>query len=304
MNALRPAERGYLLLTSHLGNPDRKPLTGAQFRKLGKRWEQMDFREPSRSVLPGDLVSVGYGMEFAQHICNLLEEEPLLNWYLSQGARQGIFPITRASETYPLILRKRLGGDAPGVLWAKGDPSMLDTPAVSLVGSRELRQENRDFAEEVGHQAAKQALTLVSGNARGADKTAQNACLHAGGNVICVVAGSLLEHSEKKNILYLCEDSFDFGFSAQRALSRNRVIHALGRITFVAQADLRKGGTWDGTTKNLRSGWSPVACFRDGSEAASELEAMGAYGIGRKDLGDFCALQREQTTLFDMGEKR
>ncbi len=299
---LRPGEYGFLLLTSHLGNPGRKPLSVAQFRELANRCEEMDFREASREIMPEDFVSVGYGKQFAAHMVSLLQEEEQLQWYLSKAEKQGIIPITRATKAYPLILRKRLGIDAPGILWAKGDLSLLETPAVSLVGSRELRQENRDFAAEMGLQAAKQGLTLVSGNARGADKTAQNACLQAGGAIISVVADALTEHSEKENVLYLCEDSFDFGFTAQRALSRNRVIHALGRITFVAQSDLRKGGTWDGTAKNLRQGLSPVICFRDGSPAAEELERLGAYGISREDLRDFCALQREQTTLFDMGE--
>ncbi len=299
---LRPGEYGFLLLTSCLGNPERKPLTTAQFRRLWQRWEQLDFRDASREIRPEDFVSIGYGRDAARHIFALLQEEELLHRYLSRAESQGIRPITRATEAYPLLLRRRLGADAPGVLWARGDFSVLGAPAVSLVGSRELRQANRMFAEEAGRQAALQGLTLVSGNARGADRTAQAACLEAGGRVISVVADSLLEHRERENLLCLSEDGFDDAFSAQRALRRNRVIHGLGRITFVAQADLGKGGTWDGTTKNLRFGWSPVVCFRDGSPAAEELEQRGAYGIGREDLKDFCALQKEEITLFDMGE--
>ena len=61
-------------------------------------------------------------------------------------------------------------------------------------------------------------------------------------------------------------------------------------MVFVAQSDLQKGGTWSGTVKNLRFGWSPVACFRDGSEAAAQLEQMGAYQIGLEDLKDFACL--------------
>ena len=68
-------------------------------------------------------------------------------------------------------------------------------------------------------------------------------------------------------------------------------------MVFVAQANLQKGGTWDGTVKNLHFGWSPVACFRDGSEAALELEQLGAYLIDREDLKDFGNLP-EQTALF------
>ena len=297
---LTPAEYGFLLLTSNLGDPERKPLTVSQFRELMGRWDQIHSREFDREVEPGDFVSIGYSPRFADHIVRLLNQEDVLDWYLTKAAKLGCVPITRASETYPLIVRKRLGADSPGVLWAKGDLRLLDTPAIALVGSRELKPENRAFAEEAGRQASLQGLTLISGNARGSDKAAQNACLKAGGRVISIVADSLEERMPRENVLYLSELDFDAEFSAQRALSRNRVIHALGCITFVAQADLRKGGTWDGTVKNLRNSWSPVACFRDGSDAMAELEQMGAYQIGREDLQDLCALQRMETTLFDL----
>ena len=68
-------------------------------------------------------------------------------------------------------------------------------------------------------------------------------------------------------------------------------------MVFVALSDLHNGGSWDGTARNLRFGWSPVACFRDGSPASRELEQMGAYLIGREDLEDFSTLP-EQTAFF------
>ena len=300
IQGLTPAEYGFLLLTSSLGNPDRKPLTVAQFRELMNRAGQIHGFETDRDATVQDFVSMGYSVSFAEHIFSLLQEEEQLGWYLTQARKTGCVPVTRATERYPLILRKRLGADSPGCLWAKGDLSLLDTPAIALVGSRELNPRNQEFAREAGRQAALQGLTLVSGNARGADKTAQNACLQAGGRVISVVADSLASHKPKENMLYLSENGFEEEFSSQRALSRNRCIHALGRIVFVAQAQLHKGGTWDGTMKNLRRGWSPVVCFRDGSEATAELEQLGAYLIGTEDLNDFCALQKTEETLFTM----
>lgn len=297
---LTRAERGFLLLTSRLGDPDRQPLTVPQLRELGKRCSRRSGQDLSREMDCSDLIAMGYGRDFAQHILELLDGEALLDWYLSQAAKQDCVPLTRASKEYPLIVRKRLGQDAPGVLWARGDLGLLQTPAVSLVGSRELREENRCFAREAGRQAALQGLTLVSGNARGADKAGQNACLRAGGRVISVVADSLKDHIPGENMLYLSENTFEEDFSAQRALSRNRIIHTLGRIVFVAQSDLHKGGTWDGTLRNLRHGWSPVICFRDGSTAAAELEQTGAYLAQIQDLEDFCVLQKSAGNLFDM----
>ena len=290
-------ERGFLLLTSHLGNPDRPVLTTAQFRTLSGRAKQGIASRKDREMKISDLISLGYGKDMASRILSLLSEEDLLHHYLSRGNCLDCVPVTRITEGYPLILRQRLGSDSPGTLWVKGDLSILYSPAIALVGSRELNSENFTFAEAVGRHAAKQGLTLVSGNARGADRAAQQACLDAGGKVISIVADELWKHHRRENILYLSEEDYDSPFSAQRALSRNRCIHALGRMVFVAQSNLQKGGTWDGTVKNLRFGWSPVACFRDGSAASKELEQMGAYLISMEDLEEFRDLP-EQTAFF------
>ena len=290
-------EKGFLLLTSHLGNPARGVLTTAQFRTLADRVTHAAVPMEEKELTVSDLTSLGYGREMAARVVQLLAEEDLLHHYISCGCCLDCTPITRVTEGYPLILRQRLGTDAPGTLWGKGDCTLLNTPAISLVGSRELRQENHRFAEAVGSLAAKQGLTLVSGNARGADRAAQEACLSAGGKVISIVSDELWKHRIRENVLYVSEEDYDSPFTAQRALSRNRCIHSLGRMVFVAQSDLHKGGTWDGTARNLRFGWSPVACFRDGSPASRELEQMGAYLIGREDLEDFSTLP-EQTAFF------
>ena len=290
-------EKGFLLLTSHLGDLNRPVLTTAQFRTLSDRVRHADRPGEDRELTVSDLVSLGYGRDMAARILHLLSEENLLARYLSRGKRLDCVPVTRVTEAYPLILRQRLGLDSPGTLWAKGDLSLLNTPAISLVGSRELNPENHAFAEAVGCHAAQQGLTLVSGNARGADRAAQEACLASGGRVISIVADELWKHHPRENILYISEDDYDSPFTSQRALSRNRCIHTLGSMVFVAQSGMKKGGTWDGTAKNLHFGWSPVACFRDGSEASRELEQMGAYLIGLEDLSDFGGLP-EQTALF------
>ena len=291
-------EQGFLLLTSWLGDPERRPLTVAQFRTLAKRVQGMAAPGEDRQMHPKDLMALGYTEAEAVRILHLLSDKELLEYYLYKGRKAGCTPITRISEGYPARVRQKLGLDSPGCLWAKGNVSLLDTPCVALVGSRDLQVANRDFAQEVGRQAARQGYTLVSGNARGADAAAQKACLEAGGRVISVVADRLEDHKEKENVLYLSEEGYDMAFSAQRALSRNRVIHALGIKTFVAQSRLI-GGTWDGTTNNLKNGFSSVFCFNDGSDAIEELRQMGAVLIGREDLADLTSLQTVQTDMFD-----
>lgn len=291
-------ERGFLLLTGCLGDPERHPLTVAQFRELTRRARQMEKPLEDRDLTQADLLIIGCDKDFANRVIALLLAEEQLDWYLHTGKRRQCIPITRLNEAYPVCLRNKLSLDAPACIWAKGDIKLLDTPAVALVGSRQLQTDNLLFAQEVGKQAALQGFTLVSGNAKGADRVAQDSCLANGGSVISILADRLDEQPMLDKVLYLSDDGFDLPFSTIRALNRNRLIHAMAQKTFVAQCTLGKGGTWSGTTQNLRFGWSPVFCFDDGSEAALELQQRGATGISCADLRNIASLQSDMIELF------
>ena len=292
------ADRGFLLLTGYLGDPERKPLTLAQFRELTRQARRMDMPLTDRELSEQDLLALGCGREMAARVLHLLSQEDQLDWYLEQGQKQDCYPITRVNPLYPQRVRQRLDLEAPGCLWAKGDLSVLQQPVIALVGSRDLEEDNLHFAREAGAQAARQGYALVSGNARGADRTAQKSCLAAGGSVICVVADELETKPVQEKLLYLSEGGFDLAFSAYRALSRNRVIHTLAPKTFVAQCTLGHGGTWDGTTRNLRALWSQVYCFDDGTAACKELLQLGATAVTAADLADISALKTDLIDLF------
>lgn len=293
-------EQGFLLLTSRLGDPERKPLTVPQFRELTKRVRLMQKPDKNRELEQKDLLALGCSERFVQRVLLLLSQQEQLQWYLEHARRFGCVPITRLHPAYPDRVRKMLALEAPGVLWAKGELSILEQPKLSLVGSRDLRPENRQFAREVGRQAAKHGICLVSGNARGADSAAQDSCLASGGKVISIVADDLSAIPEREGVLYLSEEGFDLGFSAQRALSRNRVIHTISSTTFVAQCTMGKGGTWDGTTKNLEKGWSDVFCFRDGSEASRELSQRGAVPVAREEIPKALFSDFADPNFFDL----
>ena len=280
------AERGFLLLCCHLGNPERRPLTVAQFRKLSRRVRDAEKAPEDRELALSDLTRLGYGKAEAEQILSLFSEEELLDRYLHKAERAGCIPLTPLSPGYPRRLWEALGDDAPACLWARGDMTLLLKAGIALVGSRDLHPENREFARQAGLEAAKQDLILISGNARGSDRTAQEAALAAGGAVISILADRLTDHVPVPNLLYLSEEGFELEFSAQRALSRNRCIHALGLCTIAAQCTLHSGGTWDGSVKNLRHGWSPLYIFDDQSESAEILEQMGAVKLGFEDLKD------------------
>lgn len=294
---MRGAEQGFLLLTSQLGDPERRPLTIAQFRNLTKRVTEADREIAVRELEVHDLEKLGYDEEMSRRIFGLLSGGNQLREYLRRAEACDCFPVTRLNPCYPLLVRKCLGLDSPGVLWAKGNVTLLNRSAVSVIGSRDLIEENQKFAEAAGRQIAKQGYVLVSGNARGTDKAAQDAALEAGGQVISIVADSLQKQPLVQNMLYLSLDEFDAAFSAQRALRRNHVIHTIGCLTIAAQCTLGKGGTWDGILANLKNGWTPVCGYDDGSQAMLELQNRGVRPIGLSDLTDLSELM-VQTHFF------
>lgn len=293
-------EQGFLLMTSHLGDPDRKVLTVAQMRVLAECVRASEFPREDRPMTEEDVMALGYNRPSAQRIVGLLSETERLRQYAYRGVRSGCVPITRVTEDYPVLLRRRLGLNAPGCLWAKGDRALLNQPAIALVGSRELHPENQTFAREVGRQAALQGYVLISGNARGADREAQESCLASGGRVISIVADSLLKQPPRDNVLYLSEDSYDLPFSTPRALSRNSVIHSMGIFTLVAQCRAGVGGSWSGSVNNLHHGYSPLFCFADGSEGAAMLTDRGAQPITLEQLMDLNILRADSLNFFDL----
>ena len=286
------------MLTAFLGDPEAKPLTLAQFRKLTQKARLMQPPEEDRELVVEDIAQLGQELGIAERVVRLLNRESQLDWYLQQGRKKEIYPITRISEVYPLGLHRALGLEAPGALWCLGDATILQLPRISLVGSRDLMEENKDFAWEVGKQAALQGYALVSGNARGADQTAQEGCLAHGGKVISVIADRLDTKQPDPNILYLSESGFDLGFSAYRALQRNRIIHAMSTRTLVAQCTFGSGGTWEGTLENLKCGYSQVLCYRDHTKAMKELVDRGGQWVTMEQLTDLDALALQTRGLI------
>lgn len=295
---MNPREAGFLLLGSCLGDPARRPLTPPQLQRLAARVRLHPIPGADEEELtPAHLFKLGSSHSEAEHIVSLLSETDRLSAYLDRAGALGLQCLTRANPRYPRRLMRALGDRAPSVLWFDGNLDLLQRTGLSLVGSRELRPENRTFAQAAGLQMARQGYVLVSGGARGADAAAQASCLTGGGQVIAVLAGPLTGASHR-NLLLCCEDSFDLPFSPARALSRNRLIHILGEKTLVAQAAFGSGGTWAGATENLRRGWSPVFCFTDGSPGAKALLERGATGVTISQLTDFSSLQPAQTVFF------
>jgi len=294
---VNPAERGFLLLCCQLGDARAKPLTAAGFRMLSQRVRTACRpAETDRELTTDDLCRLGYDKEEARRIAGLLARGAQLDAYLDAARKLGITVLARTSGDYPAPLARKLRLLAPPVLFCRGATDLLRTDCVALVGSRELREPGRRFARTAGELAAREGFTLVSGGAAGADREAQEACLAAGGRVIVFTPGSLEGTSPAAGSLIVADGGFDLPFSVPRALARNRLIHAMGAKTLVAQLTPGRGGTWDGAVENLRHGWSPVFVYDDGSEGPKALCARGAIPVA--EIKSLAFLESQQKSFL------
>lgn len=274
-------------------------LSLAQARELSRRARAAGIGEedPLRDVTVKDVRRLGYSEYEAGHIVSLLGRERQLDGYLLAAEKAGVTVITRLDSRFPRRLREQLGTRCPAALFCRSDLRLLQRPCISVVGSRHLASPGAQFAAQAGRLAAKEGFTLCSGDAMGADRTAQEACLSNGGSVLIFPATELVYCPVRENVLYAAEGGFELGFSAQRALGRNRFIHAMGEKTLVAQTGFGKGGTWSGSLDNLQHEYSPLFVFDDGSEGARALCARGATPV--QALTSLQALTPAQLS-FDM----
>ncbi|WP_282077899.1 DNA-processing protein DprA [Epibacterium ulvae] len=155
--------------------------------------------------------------------------------------------LCAGSPDYPEILSDL--HDAPPLLWAIGDVSLLHQPSVALVGARNASSLGLRMARALARDLGESGFITTSGLARGIDAAAHEAALNAG--TIAVVAGGVdviypSEHADlTKRIaekgLILSEQPMGLAPQARHFPKRNRIIAGLARALIVVEAAARSG---------------------------------------------------------------
>ncbi|MCC6401944.1 MAG: DNA-protecting protein DprA [Flavobacteriales bacterium] len=266
----RTNDQVVLLLTAHLpGASGAQPLSAGEWSRLSN-W----LRE--RGHAPGDLL-VGDPARTLHdwsdktatpvRIAALLERGFQLGLLTDKWQRAGLWVVTRASPDYPALLLQRLGDQAPPLFHGAGDRKKLDTKALAVIGSRNADEEDLLFARRMGHAAASQGWSIVSGGARGVDEASMRGAIDANGTVIGVLADSLLKTATslkyrdailRGDIVLISPYHPESGFSGANAMARNKYVYCLGRAAVVVRCDKDKGGTWAGATEDLKKKWIPL----------------------------------------------
>lgn len=166
---------------------------------------------------------------------------------LRAGRKTGARLILRTDDDYPALLA--LIEDAPPALWVKGDLSLLERPALAVVGARNASSLGTRFARTLSRDLGAEGFAIASGLARGIDTSAHEAALDTG--TIAVLAGGLdeiypaentaLYHSIAEQGLLISEQPFGMKPFARHFPMRNRIVSGLSRATIVVEAAARSG---------------------------------------------------------------
>ncbi len=232
-----------------------------------------------------DFEQIGFSQSVALRLESILKTAPLVLKKLKELVHQGVKIITIYNPDYPQYLMRKMGVNAPSVLFCIGNLALFNTKGVSITGSRDLDENSADFAKQIGILAAKEGYTLISGGAKGADSIGEDATLNNGGTALLYLSHGLFEkakesfeHIEKGNLLLCVAHNPYARFEAYNALGRNEYIYKSARACFVAHSRYGRGGTFSGAKKNIKDGGPPTYLFAQ-SEGNRALCEMGGIPL-------------------------
>jgi len=292
---------------------------GDDARPLGPAgWAKVVRRLAAAGSTPGSLLGLD-AVAVADLLGDLLSSADATARHLARSAQlaieldrlamRGIHAVTIVDDAYPHRLADRLADKAPPVLFTAGDQALLQLGGVAIIGSRDVDAAGAAFAAELGADAARSGLPVISGGARGVDQVAMRSAVAAGGRAVGLLPEGIERPIREPETRQALEDGVlvlaspyypGAGFSAGAAMGRNKLIYALSDAAVVVASSSGTGGTWAGAEEALMARWVPVY-VRAGDNAPTgnaQLERMGARPLAVPVVREFRrADPHEQTTL-------
>ena len=105
--------------------------------------------------------------------------------------------VTILDDNYPVLLKEI--PDPPLALFVKGDPTLLSTLQLAMVGSRNPTPAGSEIAFDFARYLASAGLTITSGLAIGIDTASHRGALDAQGKTIAVCGTGLQQIYPARN---------------------------------------------------------------------------------------------------------
>lgn len=164
-----------------------------------------------------------------------------------------------------MLLKRKLKRKTPPILFYAGDINLAKKIGIAVVGSRDVDQAGMEFTRKLVSRASEERLVVYSGGAKGVDSISEITAIENGSAVVSFIADSLSAKIKKKEVLknilqqkllLISDVKPEAGFSAARAMNRNKYIYAAAYGAFVISSDYNKGGTWAGAIENIKNDWT------------------------------------------------
>ena len=260
-----------LLLTAHFTdrkNESVKPLTTTEWGRFAAWLKEQKLNPSCLNAENLDELLTGWRDKSitTDRLSALFRRGNALALAVEKWQRAGLWIMTRSDTDYPRFLKQRLKSASPPVLFGCGSRESLNKGGLAVVGSRKANPQDLHFSRAIGALAASKGIQVISGGAKGVDESAMIEALKSGGNVIGVVAESLMkvirslkyrQYLEGGGLVLVSPFNPDAGFSIRQAMDRNKLIYCLSNVGFVVQSET-KGGTWSGANENLKRKWVPL----------------------------------------------
>ncbi|KQS56295.1 DNA processing protein DprA [Brevundimonas sp. Leaf363] len=166
---------------------------------------------------------------------------------MADGNHAGARLIVLGDADYPERLAQI--DPPPPVLWALGDPALLQRSCVAIVGARIASAGGQRIARGLAQQLGQAGHVVVSGMARGVDGAAHEGSLPTGS--VAVLGGGVddiypPEHADlhrrlAENGCVVSENPMGARAQARDFPRRNRIISGLSRGVVVVEAEIRSG---------------------------------------------------------------
>src|SRR5713101_7006345 len=208
---------------------------------------------------------------------------------VEQLSHDHVHLLTVLDDKYPKLLKSSLKREqTPPVLFYAGDLRILERQTIAIIGSRKAGEESLAFTRAVSSYLAEHGANVISGNARGVDRTAYEGATSTEGCTTVVLPHgirklsgvqwrALLEKIEAGKVLLLSQFHPDAQWVVSRAMERNKVVTGLAQIVIVAEADT-KGGTWEGANGALKQKRPLYVCQSEPSSSLPGNAALIEHG--------------------------
>lgn len=203
--------------------------------------------------------------------------------------------LDQRDSAYPASLLEL--NDAPTRLYVRGDPEALSVPGLAIIGTRRATPYGEATCELAARVAAEAGVSVVSGGAVGCDQAAGLEAVRRGGCHIVVVgcgADVIYPASSEQMVERTVRQGgavvslVPWGTQPRRYLfpKRNRIIAALSRAVFIAEAGL-PSGTFSTAEAALELGREvlavPGSIFSPLSRGTNHLISEGACCIADEE---------------------